>query len=122
MSMRNVWPIVFLVGCATQGTSTFNHVQSAAKTIVNEKTVSRPQTLVWDELVRELSKSFYVINNIERESRIINVSFTSNTPGTFVDCGQTTRQYRQGDSVETYNYPVAEKSSYKMATPKQPHP
>ena len=65
---------------------------------------------------------FYVINNIERESRIINVSFNTNSPSDYVDCGRTRRTYTQGEKTETFDYAVADSSTYKMAGTKQPHP
>ncbi len=111
-----------LSGCATQGTSTADYNPGTASKVTNEKAVNRPQNVVWDELVRELSKSFFVINNIERESRIINVSFNSNSPEQYVDCGRTQRTYTEGDKRESYNYAVAERSTYKVAGQKQPNP
>jgi hypothetical protein len=63
-----------------------------------------------------------VINNIDKESRIINVSFSSTTPQEYVDCGSTSRSFTKGDKTETFNYDVAASSSYKMATPRQPSP
>jgi hypothetical protein len=77
---------------------------------------------VWDELVRELSKSFYVINNIERESRIINVSFLSNSPSEFADCGKTMRTYVQGEKIEHFDYATAASATFKFASPRQRHP
>ena len=107
--------LLALCGCATQGTSSYDYTSDKPTTIRNEKVVPRPQAVVWDQLVRELSKSFYVINNIERESRIINVSFNSNSPADYVDCGRTRRTYQQGSDTETFDYAVAESSKYKAA-------
>jgi hypothetical protein len=109
-------------GCATQGVNSFSYTPGELSAVKNEKTVARPQAVVWDELVRELSKSFFVINNIERESRIINVSFNSNSPAEYVDCGRTHRTYTEGDKREDFDYAVAERTTYKIAGDKQPHP
>jgi len=109
-------------GCATQGVNSFTYKPSIASTVQNEKIVARPQAIVWDELVRELSKSFYVINNIERESRLINVSFISNSPVEYVDCGRSARHYTQGTKVETFEYAIAAPSTYKFAGQRQPTP
>jgi len=113
---------VICTGCATQGTNSFNYVPSSSASIQNEKTFARPQAAIWDELVRELSKSFFVINNIERESRIINVSFNSNSPTDFVDCGRSERTYTQGDKTERFDYDIAGASTYKIAMKQQEHP
>ena len=111
-----------LCGCATQGVSSRSYTPPSQSPVKNEKVVGRPQAAVWDELVKELSKSFYVINNIERESRIINVSFNSNSPNDYVDCGRSRRTYTQGDKTETYDYAVAERATFKVAGNAQPNP
>jgi len=106
---------VLLVGCATKGTNTQNYVKHDPKLISNEIVVNQPYQQVWDRLVKELSKSFYVINNIDKESRIINLSFSSPNPTDFVDCGETSRSYTQGGKTENYNYNVADSSTVKLA-------
>jgi hypothetical protein len=111
-----------LAGCATQGTNSVNYTKHEPKTISNEIIVNQPYSQVWDKLVRELSKSFYVINNIDKESRIINLSFSTQKPTDYVDCGQTQRTFKQGDKTENFDYNVADSSEYKFATPKQEAP
>jgi hypothetical protein len=111
-----------LAGCATQGTNSVNYTKHEPKTISNEIIVNQPYSQVWDKLVRELSKSFYVINNIDKESRIINLSFSTQSPTEYVDCGQTHRTYKQGNKVESFDYNVADSSNFKLAAPTQPAP
>lgn len=113
---------VFLSGCATQGVNTSEYRGCNPQKIINELNVPKPQPEVWDILVKELAKSFYVINNIDKESRIINVSFSSNAPADYVDCGRSYRTYTQGDKTETYDYDTAGSFQFKMATPRQEHP
>lgn len=113
---------IFITGCATQGISSFKSTNNAPIQINNEIVVSKPQSQVWDILVKELSKSFYVINNIDKESRIINISFSSSSPSEYVDCGKTHRTYTQGDKTETYDYDVAGPAIFKIATVRQEHP
>ena len=45
----------------------------------------------WQHLVESLTKSFFVINNIEKASGLINVSFTSDTPEKWVTGGRIKR-------------------------------
>lgn len=113
---------ILLVGCASQGVNTAQFKEGESITVENEVTVSKPYSQVWDKFVRELSKSYYVINNIDKESRIINLSFNSNSPADFVECGSTTRTFTRGDQKETYSYKVASSATFKAATPRQPHP
>jgi hypothetical protein len=109
-----------LAGCATQGSSTFTIERHDPKTITNEIQVDQPYSQVWDKLVRELSKSFYVINNIDKESRIINLSFSTQSPAEYVDCGKTHRTYTHKKDTESYDYNIAEHSTYKVASKTQP--
>ena len=111
--------VTMVSGCATQGINTEQHVDSPVIKITNEITVNKPYSQVWDGLVKQLSKSFYVINNIDKESRIINISFISDKPTDFIDCGKTHRTYAQGDKIEQYDYETAGKANFKMATPQK---
>lgn len=102
-------------GCAIPGVNSMSYTKHDPKLIINEIQVDQPYSQVWDKLVRELSKSFYVINNIDKESRIINLSFSSQSPSEFVDCGQTHRTYKHGSELINYDYMVADSSTYKYA-------
>ena len=106
--------IIAIAGCATPGVSTSDYSRHEPKSIKNEIQVDQPYTQVWDRLVRELSKSFYVINNIDKESRIINISFSTQTPTDFVDCGEAHRTYKRGKELDNYDYNVADSSSFKF--------
>ncbi|WP_137917946.1 hypothetical protein [Hydrogenophaga sp. 2FB] len=114
--------LLLIGGCATQGTSTHHYSESVKRKIANETTVDGAYSAVWDVLVRDLAKSFYVINNIDKESRIINVSFTSTDADDYVDCGRTQRTFAEGERVERYDYAVASKSTFKVAAQRQEHP
>lgn len=113
---------MFITGCATQGMRSVKYNSNEPLEIKNQIVVSKAQPQVWDILEKELSRSAYVINNIDKESRIINVSFASNSPSEYVDCGNTRRTYTQGGKTETYEHNVAEASTYKVASDKQQQP
>ena len=114
--------IVGLTGCASQGTNTRSYVVGKPEKLNNEIIIPEGSSSVWDVLVKNLSRSFFSINNIDKESRIINVSFSTQKPSGYVDCGRTHRTYTQGSNVEHYDYEVAEKSKFKAATTRQEHP
>lgn len=87
--------IILLIGslfsCAGIGKHEENYRAPFTKyEIVNEKYIDKPTQEVWDTVVKNLAKSFYMINNIEKESRIINVSFSTDKPGDYIDCGAIT--------------------------------
>jgi hypothetical protein len=105
-------PLVIL-GCATAAKTTFEYREPDPIVISNEATVDDEFENVWDKLVRQLAKGFYVVNNIEKDSRLINVSFATSNPEEYVDCGETFRTFTQGSKVENLTYEVAASSSYK---------
>jgi hypothetical protein len=122
--MHKLWVIVVvavLSGCATQGVNSFKYLERSPTRVDNEITISKPQPQVWDGLVKELSKSFFVINNIDKESRLINLSFSSNSATDYVECGQTHRVYQQGSKKEVFDYDVAGPATFKFAAPRQEH-
>ena len=100
--------------CAQVGTQTATTTPAPQALVENEQTLPTPSDATWDRLVRQLSKGFYVINNIDKASRLINFSFSSDSPQDYVDCGTTHRTYDRGDEHQQYDYQVAQSSSFKM--------
>ena len=96
--------IAFVVaGCAAQGTQ--NYTEPFERDTENQITVPTPFNETWDRLVKNLSADFFSINNIEKASRIINVSFSTQDPGQFVDCGSSRRGYTSpGGVTQSYIY------------------
>lgn len=82
---------IFLAGCASTDT---NYTPPPPAEVSTETVLVQPFAKAWDAYVAELSRSFYVINNISRDSGIINVSFSAQQPVEFIDCGYTTRTTR----------------------------
>ncbi len=106
--------VLLTVACATAGTQTAMIAPAQPYHVENEVTVEGPSDVTWDRLVQRLSRGFYVINNIDKASRLINVSFSSDSPEEYIDCGTSTRTYTRGAEHEQYQYLVAESSSYKL--------
>ena len=111
--------IFFFSGCATQGVSTKDYRAPEEIKVKNEITIDKSYNEVWDKLVKKLSKSFYVINNINKESRIINISYFTNNPKKYIDCGETIRTYKEGNDEFIYNYDTSENSKFLYAEEKQ---
>lgn len=104
----------FLGGCASVPQSTHDYRAPTTKyATINEMKVEQPFDEVWDKFVKNLATSFFAINNIEKASRIINVSFSTDNPERYVDCGETSRSFTKGGSTEFYRYEVASHSTYK---------
>lgn len=100
--------------CASAGTQTATIAPAEANQVNNEVLVMGNSDVVWDRLVAQVSRGFYVINNIDKASRLINLSFFTESPAEYVDCGTTTRTYTRGEEHQEYRYQFAEASSFKM--------
>ncbi|WP_152619654.1 hypothetical protein [Paramagnetospirillum magnetotacticum] len=59
---------------------------------------------VWKKLVSNLGKKFFVINNIDKESGLINVSYTGD-PEAYVDCGTISSYVKNARGERTYTFP-----------------
>ncbi len=102
---------VVLSGCAT---SDMSHTSPKNYSINNSIEVKNDFDVVWDRLVKKLASDFFVINNIEKESRLINVSFSSSTPSQFIDCGKTNRTFTNLRGKQFYEYVTADSVNYAI--------
>jgi len=98
-----------LSGCAS---AKLNYTTpSKAPEVSNEVTIDEGFDTFWDKYIGELSASFFVINNVSKESRIINVSFSSNDPEKYVTCGKSQVTSKHPSLGErTFSYDPAESS------------
>jgi hypothetical protein len=110
-----VLAVAGLSGCAT---STINYEAPVEKKFTNTATVNQQFDQVWDRLVRQLSSDFFVINNIDKNSRLINLSFSAQRPSDFVDCGVTNRTFTNARGEQRFSYYVADSSEF-VATDRQ---
>lgn len=106
--------LTLLPACAKQGTSTFHYDDPDATQVENQTVVNKPFNQVWDGLVAELASSYFVINNIDKASRLINISFSTDHPENYIDCGETTRVTTRGDVRREYKYDCAESYDYLL--------
>jgi hypothetical protein len=111
-----------LAGCATVTPSDFGYAPPGGDSVVkNESLVSSSFDETWDRLVARLSSSFFVINNIDKASRLINVSFTTEEPQQYLNCGTTTRHFEHLNENRDYSYPVAGSSNFKVVAKGGPY-
>lgn len=106
--------LVLLSGCAATVIDRHDYTPPTASPVEgNELTLKEPAEQVWNRLVRNLSSSFFQINNIDKESRLINVSFAEGTDNDYLDCGISNREAGWGDDTDTYRYNLAKDSRFK---------
>ena len=105
--------VLFLSGCIAPAKVALDYTPPVQKEIKNEIGVTAGFEATWSKLIRGMSKSFYVINNIDKESRLINISFsTSKNISDYVDCGTSDRRFSLGRISKNTTYQVAGKSEY----------
>lgn len=95
-----------LGGCA--GQITYRPPVAQSPTIT--KIVNAPLDQVWAKSVPALSKEFFVINNIDKASGLINVSY-SGDPAKYVDCGYLHSYVKNARGERNYDFPVAAPSA-----------
>ncbi|HEX6957771.1 MAG TPA: hypothetical protein VF194_07275 [Ferrovibrio sp.] len=82
----------------------------------NTKTVAKSKDEVWKELIPELSKQFFVINNVDKSSGLLNVSY-SGDPERYVDCGTVSSYVKNARGERSYVFPGARASqTYEAMT------
>jgi hypothetical protein len=103
--------LLALMGCATSHT---DYTPPSALSVKNSATLDKPFDVVWDRMVKNLSSDFFVINNIDKNSRLINISFSSNRPSEFVNCGRTTRSFSNLRGSQDASYDPADSSDFML--------
>jgi len=95
-----VFSVTSLAGCA-------GHVDYvgpvAASQGLNTITIAKPRDAVWKTAVPELGKRFFVINNLDKDSGLINVSYTGD-PEAYVDCGRITSEVQNAAGKRNYEF------------------
>ena len=78
-------------------------------TIVPQKNsveINKSKDEVWKIIVPALGKNFFVINNLDKESGIINISY-SGDPEKYVDCGYIESYIKNARGERTYRFPAS---------------
>ena len=91
----------FLVACA--GKVDYTRPTAVVPPGSNSKIIDRPRDTVWSTAVPELGKRFFVINNLDKSSGLINISYTGD-PDKYVDCGRIISFVKNARGERTYNF------------------
>jgi len=102
---------LILSGCAASSSYNYLAPDTSGK-VKNNVVLDEEFETVWSRLVKNLSADFFVINNIEKASRLINLSFSSSKPSEYIDCGTTNRQFKNIRGVQNYSYSTADSSRF----------
>lgn len=107
--------VLLLSGCAASGVNsgyTADYEAPTKNDFRNSIVIDESSEVVWDRLVEKLSTSFFSINNIEKASRLINVSISSSSPEKYIDCGTTFRTNSFAGQTNEYRYLTAGSAQY----------
>jgi hypothetical protein len=106
--------LFFSMGCAAKrAVETYNHEPADLYDVDNSIKVSKDFDTSWNDSVKSLTSTFYTINNIEKESRIINVSFRSNNVNKYIDCGISTIEILYKGKTTNFWYLTAGDAIYE---------
>jgi hypothetical protein len=83
----------------------------------NTKLIQKPRDAVWAASVPALSKQFFVINNLDKSSGLINISY-SGDPEKYIDCGRITSFVKNAQGERTYDFAGAKaQQNYEIMNP-----
>lgn len=106
--------VALLSGCGA--TSNISYIAPSVSSIKTNISVDDSKDAVWARLVKKLSENFFVINNLEKDSGLINVSFSSSTPKDYMTCGESTRYFENLRGKITYKYDPVESTAYSTTS------
>lgn len=107
--------LVALAGCA--GKVDYIRPTMQATPGQNVKLIQKPRDAVWAASVPALSKQFFVINNLDKSSGLINLSY-SGDPEKYIDCGRITSFVKNAQGERTYDFAGAKaQQSYEIMNP-----
>jgi len=91
-----------LAGCLT---GRYNYTPPAtAPRPANSVVIDKPADVVWKAVVSNVSQRFFVINNLDKASGLMNLSY-SGDPEAYVDCGIVSEYVKNARGERTYTFP-----------------
>lgn len=98
--------ITALAGCAGK----LDYVRpSTPLRVENSIVIDKARDAVWNAMIPALGKQFFVINNLDKSSGLISISY-SGDPELYVDCGRVTSYVKNARGERTYEFAGAKAS------------
>lgn len=76
----------------------------------HSRTFDAETDAVWRALIAHVGDTFFVIDNMEKDSYFLNLSFSAKDPAQYVDCGHVTSDVANARGPRTYSFPAASAS------------
>jgi len=96
---------LFITACAT-GHFDYTPPESQNPEPSNSVVINKPFDQVWSDMIPQIGKSFFVLNNIDKASGILNISY-SGDPEEYVDCGVLHSSVSNLAGDRKYDIPMA---------------
>jgi hypothetical protein len=93
--------VLLIAGCA--GKMDYVRPSSTFPVGANSVVIEKSREAVWNATVPELGKNFFVINNLDKSSGLINISY-SGDPEKYVDCGRVSSYVKNARGERTYEF------------------
>lgn len=93
---------ILISGCVAGKQEYFKPIRN--NQIETSKIVDEPKDISWNKTISELGKKFFVINNMDKASGFINISFSGN-PEKYLDCGTVSSYVSNLVGERTYTFP-----------------
>lgn len=119
-------PIVVLIGCqffllmssCVSGNIKYTPPIGSFPEIKSTIVVEKSKDTLWKQLIPALGSAFFVINNLDKDSGFINVSY-SGDPQKYVDCGFLHTDVTNLRGRRDYDFPSSKaKMTYELIDPK----
>ena len=105
--MKNIFVYIALTSILAACAGSTEYKEPVARTNKkNSVIINKSLETVWKNSVPELGKNFYVINNIDKSSGLINISYTGD-PEKYIDCGIAHSYVKNARGERTYDFPAS---------------
>lgn len=97
--------VILLSGCVSSQNQ-YTPPNPMSKMGKNSIIIEKNKDEVWKNLIPKLGATFFVINNLDKESGFINVSYSGN-PEKYVDCGRIYSMVENLKGKRVYDFPAS---------------
>lgn len=106
--MRRLVPVLAIVlsACVTGGTQ-YTPPLPRAEAGPYAFVVGAPVETTWTALMGYAAESFFVIDNLEKDSRFLNFSFSASDPTQYIDCGMFESSVTNARGPRSYSFKSA---------------
>ena len=106
--------MLLVTGCVSVTPSVVSYEPPTQHTVQNSTITPIEFNQVWDTMVGKLSETFFVINNIDKESRLLNISFTASDAKLYADCGRSRWVGTYNGTTNYESYQTADDAQYEL--------